>query len=58
MTNEPVRNFGELSAEEKQELIDAFNSGRDIEMFVPALNEFHWTRRPMFLADCAYRIAL
>lgn len=57
-SNEPVRTFGELSAAEKQELIDAFNNGSSIEMYVPALNEFHWTRKPMWLSDCAYRVAL
>jgi hypothetical protein len=54
----PLRTFGELTAAEQCELVGAYEQGHSIEMYLSALNEFHWTRKPMWLDDMVYRVEL
>jgi hypothetical protein len=52
-----IKTYAELSPTEQTDLIFARESGATIELYVPALDEWHWTRKPMFLPDMAYRVA-
>jgi hypothetical protein len=52
-----IRTFDELSHEEQIALVRAHAEGRDVELFCPGIGSFEWTRKPMWLGDCAYRLS-
>jgi hypothetical protein len=57
MENQPIRRFFELSSEEQREIVQAHENGATIEIYLVALNDWRWTRNPLWIPDLAYRIA-